>query len=249
MGAKPRAYTVAAALPQDIDEAWIASFAETLGREQAQFGICLVGGDTVSTPGPLSLTVTAIGTVSRTEALHRTGAHPGDHIWVSGTIGDAFVGLQAVLGANPCLDDVDATFVSERYHRPTPRLSLGMALVGVANAAADVSDGLIADLGHICGASELGAVIEIDAIPLSQAARNAMTLSPVLTLDALIRGGDDYELVFTAPADCDDAVLLAAQRSSTPVTLIGHMTQGNAGVIVDQKGQTLNRETSGYRHF
>ncbi len=247
MGAEPRAYLLALALPKDTDEAWLAAFAEGLAVDSQGFGIALAGGDTVATGGPLSLALTALGQVAAGCALMRSGAKAGDGVYVSGTIGDGALGLMALKGdleiAAPHREQV-----IERYRLPQPRLSLGRRLVGVAHAAIDVSDGLIADLGHICRASGIGVTIAAAAVPLSDAAREAAAGDGAL-LARLLSGGDDYELAFTAPPEMDGAIATLGEELELPVCAIGQVGPGEGVVVGDSDELGLVFDGGGYRHF
>ncbi|HYN39266.1 MAG TPA: thiamine-phosphate kinase, partial [Rhodospirillales bacterium] len=257
MGAEPRAYLLALALPAAWPETrrqpWLASFAEGLRTMQREFAIPLAGGDTVATPGPLSLAITAIGTAPEGGTLRRAGGRPGDVVWVSGTIGDGALGLR-VLNGDHLLDDADlvATLV-DRYRRPRPRLALGRALTGIAHACADVSDGLIADLRHICQASQVSAVVEAERVPLSAAARAAVRRDPRLWTTVLT-GGDDYELVFIAAAADSERVQRAAADTATAVSAIGRLFDapateaGSVGVLAGD-GRRFEPEDDGWKHF
>src|SRR5262245_38728598 len=187
-GAEPFAYQLSLSLPRSWNERWIAGFARGLAADQRRYGIVLCGGDTVTTPGPLTVTITAFGRVARGRGLGRAGARAGDRLWVSGTIGDGALGLLAARRR------LSAPALEKRYRLPEPRCDLGARLVGVASAVADVSDGLLADAGHIAGASRLGVRIERERVPLSAAARRALAAEPGLWANVL-GGGDDYELV------------------------------------------------------
>ena len=175
----------------------MAAFSESLGADQREFGIGLAGGDTVSTPGPLSLTVCAFGTVPVGKALKRSAARPGDAVFVSGNIGDAALGLAVLKGELPGLPEPVSAALVERYRRPQPRCALGPRLIGKARAAIDVSDGLIADFTHICEVSGVSGHIEADRVPLSAAAREVLSRDGGL-LTHVLGGGDDYEILFTA---------------------------------------------------
>ena len=174
MGATATAYALGLALPEDIADVWVEAFAAGLARDQEAFGVALIGGDTVATKGPAVLSLTAFGTVAGDACLTRAGAGEGDDIYVSGTVGDATLGLRAVRGGLADLTPEDHAALAERFRLPEPRLALGTALLGVATCAIDVSDGLVADLGHLCEESGVAARINADAVPLSPAVRRAV---------------------------------------------------------------------------
>ncbi len=244
MGAAPRYYNLALALSARIDEAWLEGFAGALGEDQRRFGVTLVGGDTVSTPGPVTIAVTAFGEVAQGRALTRGGAQAGDRVFVSGTIGDAGAGL-AVLTGRATAEAGDRDALVARYRVPEPRTGLGPALVGLATAAIDVSDGLIADLGHICAVSGCGAAIALDAVPLSAAAGRCAGYD---RLDALA-AGDDYELLFTAPQEAADRIAAVAERCGVGVTAIGSIEAGRGVRVLDAHGASVTVTRTGYRHF
>ena len=242
-GAVPLGYLITCAWPPSVDEAFVAAFAAGLGADQTLFGLSLLGGDTTRTPGPMSLSLTAIGHVAPGTMLRRGGARAGDLICVSGTIGDGALGLKVRQGELLHLSAESRAFLDERYRLPHPRLALGQRLAaeGIATACLDISDGLVADLGHICDVSGLAAVIDAPAVPLSPAAQEAVAEEPDL-LALCLTGGDDYELCFTVRADTVLADLA--------VTVIGQMTEGTAQVTVkDRDKQTLQLATSGWTHF
>ena len=242
-GARPLAYLLGLGLPPGVDEAWIAAFSQGLAKDQEAFGIALLGGDTTATQGPIVLSLTAIGEVPASTMIRRGGARKGDLVAVSGTIGDGMLGLETSLGRLPGLSPEDAAWLRDRYLRPRPRLALGARLRSWATAGADVSDGLIADLGNIARASGLSARLDVSRMPLSPQAGAALAQRPELA-EQLPRGGDDYELVFTfAPSDL--ARLEAEQDPA--LTVIGTMVAGEAGSVTDEMGQPLAR--GGYRHF
>ncbi len=248
MGAKPLVYTLNTAFGPDVDEAWIAAFASGLQADQKTFGIDLIGGDTVAMPGPTTLTVTAIGSVPTGRALRRRDARAGDVVYVTGTIGDGALGLAVLRGELAGLDGAARAALSERYRLPRPRVALGVRLVGLAHGAIDVSDGLLADLGHICATSGLGARIEAGRIPLSPAAQQALSLEPA-RIAAVLGGGDDYELLFTAPESHAAQIAEQASLCDIPITAIGRMTTGQGVTVVDAAGKPLIPEVAGYRHF
>lgn len=250
MGAQPRGYLLILALPKDLDETWIKAFAAGLAEDQREFGITLLGGDTVATPGPLTLSLTAIGEVPRGRALMRSTAGIGDDVYVSGTIGDGALGLKALTGQLPNLPAAAREALGDRYHLPQPRLAVGQALAqdGLATAALDVSDGLVADLGHIAEASGLGAEIEAQRVPLSLAARAALEADPGLR-PVILTGGDDYELLFTAPEGKAADLTGLADRLDLPLTRIGKIV-GERGVRVrDAGGQVISLTGGGWTHF
>ena len=240
MGAAPRAYLLAIALPRDADDGWIASFAAGLGVDQAEFGVHLIGGDTVTTDGPLTASITALGEVEGDHALRRAGARPDDTIYVSGTLGDAALGLLARRGALSDLDADARAWLIDRYRLPRPRVDLGQRLQGVASAVIDISDGLVADLGHICTQSGVGAELEAARVPLSPAARSALDANPEL-MASVLTGGDDYELLFTASS-------VDGLTADPPITAIGRIIDGTGVRVLDSEGAPMTFPSAGYRH-
>lgn len=247
MGAVPRHYMLNIALPPEIDDAWLAAFAEGLRADQAAFGVLLAGGDSVSTTGPVTLTVTAFGEVTTGEALRRSGAGIGDSILVSGFVGDAALGLMVLKGDLDLADDAARGYLVGRYRRPAPRVRLGPRLTGLASAAIDVSDGLVADLGHIAAASGVGAVIQAADLPLSPAARRCVEDRPDL-LDICLGGGDDYEILFTAPADASAAIAALATELKLPLTAIGRIVTGSGVRVIDAGGRDMTVTRAGWEH-
>ncbi|MDR3515444.1 MAG: thiamine-phosphate kinase [Azospirillaceae bacterium] len=252
MGAQPLAYTLITSVPTTIDDAWMTRFAASLALEQAEFGIMLAGGDSVATPGPASFAVTAFGFVPIGQAVRRSGGQVGDRVFVTGTIGDAALALKIAFGQIAMRAGSDALLA--RLRRPTPRLGLGAGVRGLVSAMADVSDGLVADLGHIAEASGVCAVVACDRVPLSGAARAVLDESPEL-LATVLTGGDDYELVFTAPAHQAVALQELAAAAAVAITDIGHLTappegrQGGAVTVLDPQGQPLPLTSRGWEHF
>lgn len=235
MGAAPHGYLLCLALPRETREEWVAAFAAQLARDQAEFGIALLGGDTAATPGPLTISVTALGFVEEGRLLRRSGARPGDLVCVSGTVGDAALALRVPDPAPELL---------ERFRAPTPRVALGRALVGLATAAIDISDGLVADLGHLCRASGVGARIQAARTPLSPPARALLRADPGL-IDAVLTGGDDYELLFTLPADRRGALA----GLPAPAREIGVVAAGEGVTVAGFDGAPLELPRAGWRHF
>ncbi len=257
MGAVATAYTVAMTLPKALrGEAlttWLASFAAGLQAGQEELGARLIGGDTVVAPAPLTLTLTAFGEVPSGGALRRAAAVPGDRIWVSGTIGDAALGLMVLRGDLTIDAPPHREHLVGRYRRPSARIAVGRAIAGLAHGAADVSDGLLADLGHICTASGVDAELTADAVPLSAAARTAMLTTPNL-LPTILSGGDDYELVFTAPAAATGAIRAAAADVGVALSDIGRITARAGGAaahvrVIDANGARLRLDRTGFTHL
>jgi thiamine-monophosphate kinase len=236
MGARPLHYLLATALP--------VSF----GEDQLRFGIDLLGGDSVATSGPAVLSLTAIGEAACGAEIRRSGANPGDRIWVSGTIGDAFLGLQVLRGCYPALAPADRAALTRRFQLPEPRTELGPRLAGIAHAMLDVSDGLLADLGHICDASRTGATVALGSLPLSAAARRAAEGEPDLAV-RLAAAGDDYELLFAASPEAGEAIGRLAAELGFPITAIGTIEDGPGVRLVDAGGNPIPVATAGYRHF
>ncbi len=238
-GAAPLAYLVTLSARRDTPEAWFAGFAAGLAEDQARYGISLLGGDTTSTPGPLSLSLTCIGHVAPGGMVRRTGAQAGDGIWVTGTIGDGALGLLALRGQ---VADADG-FLSGRYRLPEPRL--GLASPALLAACMDVSDGLVQDLGHLCRAAGLGAEVQAGLVPLSPAAREA---GPG-RLETCLTGGDDYELLMAVRPGGDRALLAAAAAAAVGVTRIGTFTSGRGVEVVAAGGTAMALSAGGWSHF
>jgi thiamine-monophosphate kinase len=251
-GAIPLGYTLTVQLPETINEAWLADFAAGLSSDQQEFGFGLLGGDTTRTPGPLTLSINIFGQSVVNKVIKRSGALSDDDVYVTGTIGDAFLGLALEKGDVSARVDEDRAALIDRFRLPQPRVALGAKLVGHAGASADVSDGLIADLGHICRASELHAEIRLDDVPLSEAARRLVTDNQPLHL-SLLSGGDDYEIVFTAPQAARADLNSLSGEVGVPITRIGHMAVRETGTrpvaVIDGSGDQLEAGNDGYRHF
>ena len=249
-GARPLAFTLALALPR-VDEAWLQVFANGLFALADQHGCELVGGDT--TAGPLNICVTIFGEVPAGQALLRGGARAGDDIWVSGRPGEARLALDALRGQ---MDLPAATLarLRARLERPTPRVALGLALRGLASSAIDVSDGLLGDLGHVLKSSRVGAEIDVhittDLLASGALQENAKGIFDAETMmPCALAGGDDYELVFTAPAARRAAVQAASSASGTQVTRIGRITPAPGLRLLDRTGQPLPGRFASFDHF
>lgn len=246
-GAKPIGYLLGAVLPRHPDIKWLKRFAKGLAEDQKAYGISLIGGDTVSTPGPLTVSITAIGDIPKGSYLRRSAAKAGDDIYVTGTIGDAALGLGILKGEIDARGTVRAHLV-DRYRLPQPRLTVGPGLLKIAHACLDVSDGLVADLGHICDTSRLGAEIEAEAVPLSSAARAILEQHPRL-FNRLLTGGDDYELLFTAPRGRARAIAALHKRAELGITRIGRMIDGSGVQVLGANGRSVTIRRGGYAHF
>ncbi len=242
MGAAPLGFSLALALPA-ADAGWLEAFARGLFALADAHGVQLIGGDT--TKGPLNICITVYGSLPPQAALRRDGARAGDDIWVSGTLGDARLGLEALQGKR-LLDRTLLRPASGKLHRPEPRVGLGLALRGVAHSAIDVSDGLMGDLAHILERSRVGAVIDADALPCGEALSAQET---AVRRAFALNGGDDYELCFTAaPADAA-AVRSAAQAVGVHVTRIGTIVDGEGLRATDGSGQALEIAAHSFDHF
>ncbi len=246
-GARPLAFTLALSLPQ-ADEAWLAAFARGLFTLADAHDCPLIGGDT--TRGPLNLCITVFGEVpvvdGRSRALLRSGARAGDTLWVSGNLGDARLALEALQGQR-ALAPEHLQAARQRLEQPTPRVALGLALRGVASAALDLSDGLLGDLGHMLQASGCGA--RIDTAQAASLLATAAPLDEATRLALVLGGGDDYELLFSAPPAQDAAVLAAAQQTGTRVTRIGQIEAAPGLRLVDAQGHEQPNAYASFDHF
>jgi thiamine-monophosphate kinase len=251
-GAKPRGYLLTIALPRELDIEWVQAFAEGLAKDQDEFGIKVIGGDTVSTDGPLVLSLTAIGEAPLGGMVRRAGAKTGNDLYVTGTIGDAAFGLEVARGGLATLPDADRAYLEDRYRKPQPRLKYGQMLSAenIATAAADVSDGLLADAGHIGIASGVDIEISARSVPLSEAAQKIVDAENRLA-DA-ITGGDDYELVFTAPSNRRRIIEKVSEKQGLRVTQIGRIVEmrGEASAVrlIGVDGSPITLKQLGYRH-
>ena len=249
-GAMPVAFTLALALPR-IDEAWLQEFSRGVWALADAHGCELIGGDT--TQGPLNICITVFGEVPRGQALLRSGAKVGDDIYVSGTLGDARLALDALQGHLQLPPDVLAQ-ARLRLEQPTPRVALGAALRGVATSCIDISDGLAGDLGHILKASGVGAQVDTEITTNLIAASAHIDwargqFGTLKQLKTVFSGGDDYELAFTAPPDARGAVQAVSTSSQTPITRIG-VIQSQPGLrLVDGRGQPVTAQFSSFDHF
>ncbi len=237
MGAAPCWFTLALTLPHS-DEAWLSSFASGMTELAIEHDIQLIGGDT--TKGPMVLSLQAHGLVMPERCLTRSGAKLGDDIYVTGTLGDAALGLKVALG--DCKYP-ESTYLLSRLNRPTPRVELGKAISSWANSAIDISDGLLADLGHICRKSGVGAQIQLESLPLSSA-----YLRADVGYNMALCGGDDYELCFTASVQYRETILSLSEQYDCPVSCIGKVTSGDAIECI-HFGERYQVSRQGYQHF
>ncbi len=243
MGAMPYWAMLALTVP-NVDHAWLAAFAKGFFDLAAEYNVSLIGGDT--TRGPLTLTVTIMGEVPAGAALRRSGAKPGNDVWVSGTVGDAALAVAHRHG-KVVLSEDDYHEAVMRLYEPTPRVALGQALRGMATAAIDISDGLLADLGHICRLSGAGATVDLASIPVS--AIGAKHLGNDAGRTAIVAGGDDYELCFTAPANSRESIADLTDVLGVPLTRIGQIKRGKGVSLLGADGKAVKIDGRGYDHF
>lgn len=249
-GAEPLAYSLVTSLPKHVGDDWVEAFAKGLGEAQREFKVNLLGGDSVSTSGPLSLTITALGLVPRNRMIRRKGAKAGDALFVTGSIGDAALGLKLVQGSpTQPVADADRAYLLSRLHRPLPRLDLVASLRVFATAALDISDGLVADLRHLALTSKVRLQLDVQAVPLSGPALRLLLTAPQLR-KSVLTGGDDYEVAFTAPADKAEDIAAAGINAGIPVTRIGKVVDGSPGLdVLGLDGTEEDLGTGGWRHF
>jgi len=251
-GATPAGFVLTLAL-RSVDEGWLWAFAEGLGRDAGAFSCPLLGGDTVSTPGPVMVSITAFGRVPPNKMVRRSGARPGDRVVVTGTIGDAALGLDILKSGRAATtlagDPTAREALISRYRVPQPRNALAAALRASAHAAMDVSDGLAGDLAKLCAASGTSAVIDVPSIPLSAAAK-AVLASNAAGMEMLVSGGDDYEILCAIPEQGFEEFAKGAGQAGVPVTSIGVIIAGAAAPqFLDQSGKALPLSRTSYSHF
>lgn len=252
-GAVARAYMLDLILPSSTTVKWLSEFAKGLALDQHEFGVHLIGGDTNATPGPLTVAVMAFGEVPTGRMLRRKGAQSGDRIFVTGTIGDAALGLRILRGELQVSKSQVTNALITRYQLPLPRVKIGPQLLNIATATIDISDGLIADLQHICDVSALAAIIESDNVPLSADAKQSIAIDDALFYAALT-GGDDYEILFTAPPGKVKDINRLSQSTGVPITDIGYMKEalhknGNRVALLNSDGAPLQLGHKGWTHF
>jgi len=247
-GAVPAGFLLTLAL-RSADDAFLAPFAEALGEDAAAFGCPLLGGDTVSTPGPVMISITAFGRVPPGRMVRRDGLRPGHRLVVSGTIGDAALGLDLLQGRAATVSDADRAFLIDRYRVPQPRLAMARAVRDFAEAAMDVSDGLAGDLAKMCAASGVTVTLQADQVPLSAAAR-AMIATGAADLGRVLGGGDDYELLCGIAPERLDGFLAAAQQAGVAATAIGTAAAGTGPLRVrDADARDIPLAALSFSHF
>jgi thiamine-monophosphate kinase len=248
MAAEPAWLTLALTLP-DVDENWLEDFSRAFQQTAQRYGVQLIGGDT--THGPLSITIQATGFVAADRVMRRDAAKPGDHIYITGTIGDAALALrlyQADLLKNE--NGEDAEYLLSRLNRPEPRVDFAQAVSAYARCAIDVSDGLLADLGHIISASNCGARLELDALPLSEALLSVYANNHEdVDLLNVLSGGDDYELCLTINPELEQEVQKLSEKLNLSLTKIGQITESGTIECIDQQGCPVSFTIAGYQHF
>ncbi len=246
-GAEPLGFTLALALRPGFETDWLAGLARGFGEDAATYACPLLGGDTVRTPGPLTLSVTAFGLVPEGRMVPRTGARAGERLYVSGTIGDAALGLQLRLKGRDAAPD--RLHLLERYLHPQPRMALRQALLDHASAAMDVSDGLVGDLAKMMRVSGVSAEVELAAVPLSRAAQGALAEDPA-AVDVALTGGDDYEILASVPDAAGAAFEAAALSAGVPVTAIGRVVAGHGPVAFHgSDGRERSFGRGSFSHF
>ncbi len=251
-GARPICYLMSLSFPEPPERGWLADFARGLREAQNAFSISLAGGDTDRRPGPLSVSIVAIGSVPKGRMVRRGTAKPGDKLFVSGTLGDAALGLrlrrQSGLAGAWGLGDDQASDMDLRYRRPQPRVQLRDAVLGSASAAMDLSDGLAKDLGRLCKASGTGARVSTSLLPLSDAVAAAVRAVPSLMTDVLT-GGDDFEVLAAVAGGLSQSYAVAAKAAGIPVAEIGEITAGPEVCFEDAFGNPIVLDRSGWDHF
>jgi thiamine-monophosphate kinase len=247
-GATPLGFLVSLALPKDIGEAWLASFAQGLRADAEAFACPLFGGDTDRTPGPVVVSVAMIGSVPTGTMVRRAGARPGDLVFVTGTIGDAALGLVLRKGAAWPLSDAQRAHLASRYLLPRPRNAVAEALRTHASAAMDVSDGLAGDLAKLCRVSDVAAEVDVTRVPLSDAAQAAIAADPAM-LETALTGGDDFEIVCTVSPEKTEGFRAAAQAAGVPVAEIGRVVEGEGARFLTADGRALTFRRASFSHF
>ncbi len=242
-GGRTAYYMLGLSMPSDISKEWLLSFSKGLGNAQKHYSISLIGGDTTKTAGPITLSITVIGYVPSGQMIKRSNAKVGDSVYVTGCLGDAALGLKLILENN-----YDFSSLLERYYKPVAQHKVGPALIDYASSSADVSDGLIADLGHICKASNVGALLHENVLPISADATACLKRYGKYT-NLVWSGGDDYEIVFTATREKHDKIEKLSTNLNTKITCIGEITSSKSIQLVDKFNKVIDTSYQGFQHF
>lgn len=243
-GAKPCVFTLGITLPE-ADPDWLTAFAEGLKSVASRFNCALIGGNI--SRGPLVLTIQVHGLVEKGDAILRSGASPGDKIFVTGSLGLAGLALKYILGEQEGFSAKEDALLNDAYYKPEPRIEAGQALASIVSAGIDISDGLLADVGHLCRSSDTGAEINLSAVPVSDLLKQRLTKQEALAM--AMTGGDDYELLFTASHENEQSVLALCQKIGEPMCCIGTVTTGNKVICLDTEGVEITFDRDGYQHF
>ncbi len=252
MGGTPTWYLLSLSVPANKPMDWLEEFGRGLKQSGEAFGIAPIGGDTVGSKGPVGITITLFGLVGEGRAMKRSGAQPGDRLFVSGTIGDSALGLAQRLGHLQIRNQEDLVYLKHRHQLPAPRVELGALLQesAIVHAAIDVSDGLVADLGHICQASGVGAELHVEKVPLSEAARRQVEDHGEKLLSLILSGGEDYELLFAVPPGALELLDQVSEKTGITVTQVGVVTKSaEPKVTVLKDGQAFPLSNQGWTHF
>ncbi len=247
-GARPLGFLLSLALPSNVGEHWLTNFAEGLRSDAVLYGCPLFGGDTDHTPGPVTISIAMLGSVPEGTMVRRAGARAGDQVFVSGTIGDASLGLAVRKGRDWKLSEQQRQHLLARYLLPQPRNALAEAVRTHASAAMDVSDGLAGDFAKLCRASKVSSVIEAASVPLSDAAKTVIAADPSM-LEIALTGGDDYEIICTVPPNKADSFRAAAQAVRVPVANIGAVATGEGARFLGANGEPLTFKRVSFSHF
>ena len=247
-GARPLGFLLSLALPKDVGDEWLSDFAQGLRGDAVLFDCPLFGGDTDRTPGPITISIAMFGSVPEGSMVRRAGAKPGDRVFVSGTIGDASLGLALRNAAGWKLTEPQRQHLVSRYLLPQPRNALAEAVRTHASAAMDISDGLAGDLAKLCRVSAVAAEIEVERVPLSDAAKAVLATDPG-AIETVLTGGDDYEIICTMPATRAEGFRAAAQAANVAVSEIGRIIDGEGACFRDAQGQQLAFKRAAFSHF
>ncbi len=249
-GATPRGYLLSCGWSEETTYEWMQAFAKGLEEDQEEFGLQLWGGDTIKVEGSAVFSLTAVGEVATGKMITRSGAAPGDDLWVTGTIGDAALGLKVAQGSHDALSGADRDYLIGRYRVPEPPVAFGRQLRGLASAAIDISDGLLGDLEHLCTASQVGGQINLASLPLSEPFNRCVEAEDEV-LQFALGGGDDYQILFSVPGTLSSEIEEAAQLANVQVMRIGEITNDiDASVLLKRGSETLGSiDIEGYQHF